>query len=106
MTATTDQAWFTHDRFGMFIHWGVYALGARHEWLMNRERMTVEQYERYAGHFDPDLFDAREWAAAAKAAGCRCIAVTTSFPAERLREAGADAICADIAGVWECLQQL
>lgn len=50
--------------------------------------------------------DALSGIAAAKAAGCRCIAVTTSFPAERLREAGADAICADIAGVWECLQQL
>ena len=28
--------WFTHDRLGLFVHWGLYALGARHEWLMNR----------------------------------------------------------------------
>ncbi|WP_243064817.1 alpha-L-fucosidase [Humibacter sp. RRB41] len=78
MTATTEQsAWFTYNRFGMFIHWGVYALGARHEWLMNRERMSAEQYERYARHFDPDLFDAREWAAAAKAAGMKYVVLTT-----------------------------
>ena len=78
MTATAEQAsWFTHDRLGMFIHWGVYALGARHEWLMNRERMTVEDYERYARHFDPDLFDAREWAAAAKNAGMKYVVLTT-----------------------------
>ena len=34
--------WFTHDRLGLFVHWGLYALGARHEWLMNRERIQTE----------------------------------------------------------------
>ena len=37
-----DTSWFTHDRFGMFIHWGLYALGARHEWLKNHERIPTE----------------------------------------------------------------
>ena len=42
-----DTAWFTHDRFGMFIHWGLYAMPARHEWIKTRERMTDESYDRY-----------------------------------------------------------
>ncbi|GAB3610121.1 alpha-L-fucosidase [Humibacter ginsengiterrae] len=75
--ATADVAWFVHGRFGMFIHWGLYSLGARHEWLMSRERMSVPDYERYASHFDPDQFDARAWAGAAKAAGMRYVVLTT-----------------------------
>ena len=39
-----DTSWFTHDRFGMFIHWGLYALGARHEWLKNHEQIPTEIY--------------------------------------------------------------
>lgn len=66
-----------HDRFGMFIHWGLYSLGARHEWLMSRERMSVADYERYVAVFDPDLFDARGWAQAAKTAGMRYVVLTT-----------------------------
>ena len=34
-----DTAWFTRDRFGMFIHWGLYAMPARHEWVKTRERI-------------------------------------------------------------------
>ena len=43
--------WFIHDRFGMFIHWGIYALPARHEWVKNREELTDEQYAPYFAHF-------------------------------------------------------
>ena len=71
-----DTSWFLHDRFGMFIHWGIYALGARHEWLKNRECMTTERYQRYFDHFDPDLYDPTEWAAAAKAAGMKYVVLT------------------------------
>jgi len=39
--------WWTDARFGMFIHWGLYALPARHEWVKNRERLTNEQYQKY-----------------------------------------------------------
>jgi len=35
-----NTSWFVHDRFGMFIHWGLYALPARHEWVKMREQMT------------------------------------------------------------------
>jgi len=72
-----DTTWFRHDRFGMFIHWGLYACPARHEWIKKREEMTDEDYAPYFKHFDPDLYDAREWARQAKAAGMR-YAVFTS----------------------------
>ena len=72
-----DTAWFTHDRFGMFLHWGLYALPARHEWVKTRERMTDADYDRYFRRFDPDLFDPRDWARQAKAAGMRYAVLTT-----------------------------
>ena len=67
MTSTTqlappDLAGFMADRLGMFIHFGLYALAGRHEWVQNRERITPEEYRRYFAHFDPDLFDAADWA--------------------------------------------
>jgi alpha-L-fucosidase len=72
-----DAGWWTDARFGMFIHWGLYALAARHEWVKNRERLTDEQYRRYFDHFDPDLFDPREWARSARETGMRYVVVTT-----------------------------
>ena len=36
-----DTAWFTHDRFGMFIHWGLYSMPARHEWIKMREEIPL-----------------------------------------------------------------
>jgi len=69
--------WFTHDRFGLFIHWGLYALPARHEWVKNRERIPDSVYQRYFEHFDPDLYDPKEWAKAAKNAGMKYFVVTS-----------------------------
>jgi alpha-L-fucosidase len=69
--------WFEEARLGMFIHWGLYALPARHEWVMNRERIGAEEYEKYFRHFDPDLYDPREWARAAKDAGMKYVVLTT-----------------------------
>src|SRR4051812_31929433 len=68
--------WFVHDRFGMFIHWGLYALPARHEWVSNFEEIGPEAYRKYFEHFDPDLFDPRAWARAARAAGMKYFVVT------------------------------
>lgn len=42
-----DTEWFRHDRFGMFIHFGLYSMPARHEWIKYRECMTDEQYDKY-----------------------------------------------------------
>ena len=70
-------AWFTDSRFGMFVHWGLYSLAARHEWVKSRERLTDEQYQPYFDHFDPDLYDPAEWARLAKDAGMRYVVLTT-----------------------------
>lgn len=72
-----DTSWFVHDRFGMFIHWGLYASGARHEWLQNIEKIAPDEYAKYLERFDPDLYDPREWARQAKAAGMKYIVVTS-----------------------------
>jgi len=72
-----DTAWFRHDRFGMFIHFGLYALPARHEWVKYNESTSEEKYQKYFDHFDPDLFDARAWARQAKAAGMKYVVLTT-----------------------------
>jgi len=72
-----DTSWFVRDRFGMFIHWGLYAQGARHEWLMHRESIPVEEYERrYFKSFDPDLYNPEAWARAAAEAGMKYVVVT------------------------------
>jgi len=68
--------WWTEARFGMFIHWGLYALPARHEWVKNRERLTNEQYQKYFERFNPDLFHPKDWAKMAKAAGMKYVVLT------------------------------
>ena len=66
-----------HDRLGMFIHFGLYALAGRHEWVQNREHIPPEDYRTYFEHFDPDLFDAADWARQCKQAGMRYAVLTT-----------------------------
>jgi alpha-L-fucosidase len=68
--------WWTHDRFGMFIHWGIYALPARHEWVKQRERITNEDYQKYFDNFNPDLYNPREWAKMAREAGMKYVVLT------------------------------
>src|SRR5690625_4117251 len=68
--------WFTHDRFGLFVHFGLYSVAARHEWVMTREKIAVEDYQRYAEVFDPDRFDAVALAREAKDAGMRYAVLT------------------------------
>ena len=72
-----DTAWFTHDRFGMFIHWGLYSMPARHEWVKHHECITEEKYDQYFKYFNPDLYDPKEWARQAKAAGMKYAVLTT-----------------------------
>jgi alpha-L-fucosidase len=71
-----NTGWFIQDRFGMFIHWGLYALPARHEWLKSREQIADEQYQKYFDYFNPDLYDPRQWAAVARAAGMKYVVLT------------------------------
>ncbi len=72
-----DTEWFIRDRFGLFIHWGTYALAARHEWVKQRESIRDEDYDRYLAHFDPDLYDPAVWAQEAKNAGMKYVVITT-----------------------------
>lgn len=76
-SATDRTRWLVTDRFGLFIHWGIYAAAARHEWVKSREELTDEQYRPYFDYFNPDLFDPRQWAEDAWAAGMRYFVVTT-----------------------------
>jgi alpha-L-fucosidase len=70
-------SWWTDARFGMFIHWGLYAQAARHEWVKKNERMTNEEYQKYFEVFNPDLFNPTEWAKKAKAAGMKYAVITS-----------------------------
>lgn len=71
------HAWFDEARFGLFVHFGLYAIPARHEWSMTREHRTLEDYSRYTEFFDPDRFDARDIARRAREAGMRYAVLTT-----------------------------
>ncbi len=77
MDAKEHMKWWVEARFGLFIHWGLYAQAARHEWIKNRETITDEDYAKYFDLFDPDLYDPREWARAARGAGMKYFVVTT-----------------------------
>jgi len=73
----TDATWFAQARFGLFVHWGLYSVPSRHEWVKNRERTSNEDYERYFETFDPDLYDPATWAREARRAGMRYAVITT-----------------------------
>ena len=74
---TGNTTWFVRDRFGMFIHWGLYALPARHEWVLSVEKISPKVYEeRYFPRFDPTLYDPRQWAQAAREAGMKYAVLT------------------------------
>jgi alpha-L-fucosidase len=69
--------WFKEARFGMFVHWGLYSQLGRHEWVMNRERIPVDEYEKLAETWRPKPRPAREWARLAVRAGMRYMVMTT-----------------------------
>lgn len=70
-------AWFDEARLGLFVHFGLYSLAARHEWSMTYERRDLEDYQRYLDVFDPDRFDAADLARRARRAGMRYAVLTT-----------------------------
>ena len=72
----TRTEWFRNDRFGMFIHWGLYAIPARGEWVMSKEKMTVDEYRKYFEEFNPTEYNLREWAKLAKEAGMKYVVLT------------------------------
>ena len=72
-----DTEWFEHDRFGMFIHWGLYAMPARNEWIKHIECLTDEVYDKYFKYFNPDMYEPKKWAKMAKEAGMKYAVFTT-----------------------------
>ena len=69
--------WFRDAGFGMFLHYGLYSLLARHEWVQLTERIPVAEYEKLAEQFTAERFDAGAIASLAAKAGCRYINITT-----------------------------
>src|SRR5262250_2739003 len=79
--------WFREAKYGLFIHWGLYAIPAGEwngkrspglgEWVMFRSRVPVKQYEQLASRFNPVKFNADEWVKVAKDAGMKYIVITS-----------------------------
>jgi len=69
--------WWHDARFGMFIHWGLYSVVGRHEWVMENEGIPVEEYELLAKRFTPKANAARAWAKLARQAGQKYMVMTT-----------------------------
>jgi len=68
--------WFKNDRFGMFIHWGLYSIPARGEWIRSTEKMSIEDYEQYFEEFNPESYEPKVWAKLAKEAGMKYAVLT------------------------------
>lgn len=69
--------WWRAARFGMFIHWGLYAIPGRGEWVQWSEQIPVNEYARLADRFKPEHFDPDAWAELAKAAGMKYMVLTS-----------------------------
>ncbi len=77
LPTTGDTSWFVHDRFGLFIHWGLYALPARHEWVLSVEKIDPNVYaERYFPRFNPTRYNPQVWARTACQAGMKYVVLT------------------------------
>ena len=68
--------WYVNARFGMFLHWGLYAIPARGEWMLSFEKLTDEEYQRYFDEFNPTDYDPKKWAHMAKQAGMKYMVLT------------------------------
>src|SRR5262245_2447179 len=79
--------WFREAKYGLFIHWGLYAIPAGTwkgqqipgigEWIMNRAKVPVKEYEQLAAQFNPVKFNAEEWAQMAQDAGMKYLTITS-----------------------------
>jgi alpha-L-fucosidase len=71
-----DMKWFRDAKFGMFIHFGLYSMLGRGEWVMFKERINASEYAKLADKFTLESFDANQWARAAKEAGMKYMVLT------------------------------
>jgi alpha-L-fucosidase len=76
-TRAERMRWWHEDKFGMFIHWGLYSLIGRQEWTLEMEAIPLSQYELLAKHFNPRPGAAREWAKLARKAGQKYMVMTS-----------------------------
>ena len=76
-TSDDHMQWWHEARFGMFIHWGIYAIPAHDAWLMYQEHIPFEEYKVLADQFNPQEYNPADWVALAKAAGMKYIVITT-----------------------------
>lgn len=73
---TERTKWYRDARFGMFIHWGLYSIPARGEWVRSTERMPKEEYDQFFDEFTTENYDPKEWARLAKKAGMKYAVLT------------------------------
>jgi alpha-L-fucosidase len=71
------MAWWRRAKFGMFIHFGLYAIPADGEWHMRKNQMPLAEYKKYAAQFNPSKFNADDWAGLAHDAGMKYLVLTT-----------------------------
>jgi alpha-L-fucosidase len=76
-TTKASREAFRDDKFGLFIHWGVFSIMGDGEWVMNNEKITVKNYTRLKDFFNPLDFNAAEWVSMAKNAGMKYITLIT-----------------------------
>ena len=74
---SNHMSWWNEARYGMFIHWGVYAIPARGEWVMYQEHIPHKEYAPLASKFDPKKFDPDAWVGLAKEAGMKYMVLTS-----------------------------
>jgi alpha-L-fucosidase len=72
-----SRQWFQDAKFGIFIHWGVYSVLGRGEWVMQIEKIPISEYEKLPPQFNPTLYNAAEWVDLFKAAGARYVTITS-----------------------------
>jgi alpha-L-fucosidase len=68
---------FQDNKFGIFLHYGIYSMMADGEWIMNNRNINYKEYAKLAGGFYPSKFNAAEWVSAIKASGAKYICITT-----------------------------
>lgn len=68
---------FAEDRFGVFIHWGIYSMFAQGEWYLQNAGLNRDEYAKAADAFYPHRFNAKEWVSTIKASGAKYICITT-----------------------------
>src|SRR5674476_1462636 len=87
LSDSARMAWWKDARFGLFIHWGIYSVPAGTyngqkiagigEWIMNKGKIPMAEYQKYAAQFNPVKYNAEEWVKLAKEAGMKYIIITS-----------------------------